>query len=155
MTTRKPREVLSGLMDWSEDGSQDEAGLDEELTAAGVDVPAFLAKVRARMATVAEASRLSWRDEAQRKIVWSESGAVKWAISGKDAPGIRFGARLSSYSHAHDYFRGKTLPTGPQEVPGHAWVERDLDDDIWEDSVPIPTLRSVLSLLWFRGFSND
>jgi hypothetical protein len=78
MTTRKPREVLSGLIDWSENASQDEAGLDEELAAAGVDVPAFLAKVRTRMAIVAEASRLSWRDEAQRKMA-----ARKTVPSGK------------------------------------------------------------------------
>jgi IrrE N-terminal-like domain len=88
-------------------------------------------------------------------VVWSESGGVQWAISAREAPTIRFGARLSTYSHAHDYFRGKALPTSPQEVPAHAWVERELDSDIWEDSVPIPALRSVLSLLWFRGFSND
>ena len=50
-------------------------------------------------------------------IVWSEASAIKWAITGSNFPFIRFGTALSSYSHAYDAFRGKSLPTGAHEVP--------------------------------------
>jgi hypothetical protein len=67
---RKPRHVVSGLLDW---GEQDEreptvAATAEELAAAGVNVPAFLTRVRGRIAQVEEEDRLRWRDDARQKM---------------------------------------------------------------------------------------
>jgi hypothetical protein len=80
--------------------------------------------------------------------VWSEDRAVKWAITGPDFPFIRFGMPLSSYSHAFDAFRGKSLPTGPQRVPAHAWIDADGGADLEEDSFWMPRFSATLSLLW-------
>jgi hypothetical protein len=81
-------------------------------------------------------------------VVWSESSAIKWAITGPEFPFIRFGMQLSSFSHAHDAFRGKGLPSGPQSVPAHAWVNEETDEEIAEDSIWMPQFSAVLSLLW-------
>lgn len=81
-------------------------------------------------------------------IVWSESSAVKWAITGGDFPFIRFRVPLSSYSHAHDAFRGKTPPTGPQEVPAHAWIDDEDARELLEDTIWMPRFSATLSLLW-------
>jgi hypothetical protein len=87
-------------------------------------------------------------------IVWSESSAVKWAITGPEFPFIRFGLALSSFSHAYDAFRAKPLPSGPQRVPANAWVNEEMDEEIVEDSVWMPRFSAVLSLLWIRS-NND
>ena len=67
---RKPRDVVSGLLDWVEEDEQapTESDTDAELAAAGVDVGAFLATVRGRIAQVEEEERLRWREEARKKI---------------------------------------------------------------------------------------
>lgn len=70
MTPRKPRDVVSGLIDWVEQDEEAtvQSDTEAELAAAGADVPAFLARVRDRIAHVEEADRLKWRDEAQKKM---------------------------------------------------------------------------------------
>lgn len=69
-TPRKPRDVVSDLLSWSEADEQhsDDAAVDDELAAAGVDVPTFLEKVRARIADVESKERLAWRADARKKI---------------------------------------------------------------------------------------
>ena len=69
-SARQPREVVSGLLDWVEKDEQPPTAseTDAELAAAGVDVPAFLARVRGRIAQVEEEERLRWREEARKKI---------------------------------------------------------------------------------------
>lgn len=84
-------------------------------------------------------------------IVWSEEATVKWAITGGEFPFMRFGTRLSGLTHAFDAFRGKPLPSGPQPVPAHAWVEDCEADELSEDSIWMPTFSAVLSLLWMRS----
>lgn len=67
---RTPREVLSGLLGWTEHDKETSTNgnVDDELAAAGADVPAFLARVRERIAQVEEHDRLSWRAEARQKM---------------------------------------------------------------------------------------
>jgi Zn-dependent peptidase ImmA (M78 family) len=84
-------------------------------------------------------------------IVWSEAMAIRWAIAGPDFPFIRFAMQLNSHSHAFDAFRGKMLPTGPQEVPAHAWIDDARYAEVVEDSFWMPRFSAVLSLLWVRG----
>jgi hypothetical protein len=81
-------------------------------------------------------------------VVWSEAGKVKWAITGREFPFIRFGQVLSSYSHAHDAFRGRPLPTSPQPVPADAWTDRS--GELIEDSRYFDRFGAVLTLLWRR-----
>jgi len=81
-------------------------------------------------------------------VVWSERGAVKWAIRGPDfSPWIEFGRRLSTYTHAADAFSGRPLPTDPQLVPAHAWTD-DQSGEIYENTVWFNRLRVALTLLW-------
>jgi hypothetical protein len=67
---RKPHEVVSGVLDWAEHDEETttKSDVDDELAAAGADVPGFLARVRERITEVEEHDRLSWREEARRKI---------------------------------------------------------------------------------------
>jgi hypothetical protein len=67
---RKPRDVVSGLLDWVEEDEHASAtaDIDAELAAAGADVPAFLARLRTRISVVEEEERLRWREEARKKI---------------------------------------------------------------------------------------
>ena len=84
-------------------------------------------------------------------VVWSQARAIKWAIRGPDFwPWIEFGDRLSPLTHAADAFQGKTVPTGPQVVPAHAWTSKQ-SGDLYEDTVWFRSLRAALTLLWLPG----
>lgn len=81
-------------------------------------------------------------------IVWSENGAIKWAIRGPEFwPWIEFGQRLGSETHAADAFRGKTLPRGPQLVSARAWTSKQ-SGDLFEDTEWFRGLGATLTLLW-------
>ncbi|HEV8385287.1 MAG TPA: hypothetical protein VGQ11_10490, partial [Candidatus Acidoferrales bacterium] len=48
-------------------------------------------------------------------------------------------------------FRGEQLRPGMRSVPANAWLQGSKIDDtkrILEDSLPMPTYNSVLTLLW-------
>lgn len=84
-------------------------------------------------------------------VVWSESGAIKWAVRGPEFwPWIEFGQRLDSYTHAADAFSGKALPRGPQVVPASAWTSKR-SGDVYEDTEWFSGLRATLTLLWLPG----
>jgi hypothetical protein len=84
-------------------------------------------------------------------VVWSEDGAIKWAIRGPEFwPWIEFGQRLGSYTNAVDAFRGKVVPRGPQQVPARAWTTKQ-SGDLYEDSLWFSSLGATLSLLWLPG----
>ena len=81
-------------------------------------------------------------------VVWSEAGAIKWAVRGDDFyPWIEFGRRLDSYTHAAAFFRGKALPNEPQEVPARAWTDES-GGDLYEETLGFDGLGAALSLLW-------
>jgi hypothetical protein len=81
-------------------------------------------------------------------VVWSEAGAIKWAVRGESFyPWIDFGRSLDSYTHAADAFRGKRVPKGPQPVPARAWTDK-AGGDIYEETLWFGGLRATLSLLW-------
>jgi len=87
-------------------------------------------------------------------VVWSEAGAIKWAIRGRDFwPWIEFGQRLGSYTHAADAFQGKALPVGPQLVPSRAWTDHQ-GGDLYEDSQWFSSVRAALTLLWMPDDST-
>jgi hypothetical protein len=88
-------------------------------------------------------------------VVWSERGAIKWAIRGPDFwPWIEFGQKLDSYTHAFDAFGGRALPQGPQEVPARAWTSK-AKGDIYEDTLWFRSMGVTLSLLWLPSSDDD
>jgi hypothetical protein len=115
-----------------------------------------LAMVRAlaeKFTTTPTATAIRFVDLAPEAcaVVWSENGAIKWAIRGPEFwPRIEFGQRLSSYTHAGDAFNGKMLPRGPQLVPARAWTSKQ-GGDLYEDTEWFSGLRATLTLLWLPG----
>jgi hypothetical protein len=84
-------------------------------------------------------------------VVWSQNGAIKWAIRGPEFwPWIEFGRRLNSGTYAADAFSGKELPRGPQVVPAAAWTSKQ-GGDVCEDTEWFSGLRATLTLLWLPG----
>ena len=84
-------------------------------------------------------------------LVWSEGGKVKWAVRSPDFPAsIERGRTLSSFSHAADVFAGKSIPSGFQRTPQHAWLDRRVlgGCDVLEETLPFKRLRAALSMLW-------
>lgn len=58
---------------------------------------------------------------------------------------------LSSATYAADFFKGERLPDGMREVQATAWLEGERIDSsktIQEESIAMPSYRSVLTLLW-------
>lgn len=58
---------------------------------------------------------------------------------------------LRSTSYAADFYAGKPIPTGMHSVPADAWLDGpriDRSKRILEDSIPMPSYDSVLTLLW-------
>jgi Zn-dependent peptidase ImmA (M78 family) len=81
-------------------------------------------------------------------VVWSEAGAIKWAVRGDDFyPWIEFGKRLDSHTHAADVSAGKPVPKGPQVVPARAWTDKG-SGDLYEETLAFGGLGAALSLLW-------
>jgi hypothetical protein len=61
--------------------------------------------------------------------------------------------KLSPATYAADFFKGKRLPAGMQEVKATAWLEGKRIDSskmIQEESVAMPSYNSVLTLLWIE-----
>lgn len=85
-------------------------------------------------------------------LVWSEDNRVKWSVPSPDFPGwIAKGRTLSRFSHASDVFQRKPIPLGPQPVPQHAWLDREVagGSDILEETLAFGRLGAALTLLWF------
>ena len=67
-TPRKPRDILAELLGEPDGEAMTKEEIAAELAGARVDVPAFLAKVRARVKEVDEAERLAWKEAARKKL---------------------------------------------------------------------------------------
>ena len=84
-------------------------------------------------------------------LVFSQQSHVVWAArSASFIPGLARGRRLDPQSVAADWFCGGRMYEGCQLVPGDAWLEHSgaTNVEIWEDSLSIPTVDGVVSLLW-------
>jgi len=58
---------------------------------------------------------------------------------------------LNPATYAADFFKGERLPVGMREVKASAWLEGkriDSNKSIQEESIPMPSYDSVLTLLW-------
>jgi hypothetical protein len=104
---RKPRDVVSGLLDWAEKDEQapSAAETDADLATAGADVPAFLARVRERIAQVEEQERLRWREEARKKMAAHRPGRTgRYDGHGHDALLAELSRRQANAGAAQAFF---------------------------------------------------
>jgi hypothetical protein len=86
-------------------------------------------------------------------VVWSQKKSARWyKLSPEFGRWIRKG-ELSDATFAADCFKGRSVPSQLEPVPGSAWLfEKGLKDDarIWEHSIALPNYDTVLSLLVMR-----
>jgi hypothetical protein len=87
-------------------------------------------------------------------VVFSQVGRVKWYYASED-----FGAlitrdqRLDQRSLAYDYFKGNSVSEDPEDVPVEAWLSGSRarsTEEVVEHSVPIGSLKAVLTTIWIR-----
>lgn len=85
-------------------------------------------------------------------VVWSQSRRIRWYRGTHDfGYHVKVHDDLDPYSIAVDFFEGKSLPRRGTTVDASCWLApgRYRDDAmIVEDSIAIPSLDAVLSLLW-------
>jgi len=121
-------------------------------------------KIIEQIATESRASlsAAAWRYcdlSAERcAIVWSKQGRIEWS---KRSAGFGFflpkGAWIRAGTLAFDCFAGMKRTSEPRPVNAGLWIpSRDLPPGsrIWEQSKPLPTYQSVISLLWNRERSE-
>lgn len=85
-------------------------------------------------------------------LVVSKDGKIRYHRKTKDF-GYFITPRqdLNSATYAADFFKGDQLPEGVHEVEAPAWLEGariDSSKTIQEESIAMPSYRSVLTLLW-------
>ena len=91
-------------------------------------------------------------------IVFSKDNEIKWAAPSADFgyEVLRFGY-LDPETYAADAFSGKVLREGMRTAPLEAWVEDEVPVRavVHEDSLAMPRLDAVLTLLWIEGADED
>lgn len=113
---------------------------------------ARLADEKYKTSLLATAVRFVRLTDEPIALVMSESRRVQWGMMSDGFPlkSEQLVTTLSMNSFAIDYYDGKALPEGPQDVRADAWFPAwDLEPDmlIREDSLAMPRLGRVLSLL--------
>jgi hypothetical protein len=92
-------------------------------------------------------------------VVCSVAGAVQWSVASKNGEyRIPSGQPLSQDTYAYDFFQGRPLPRGRQEVLATAWFpEASLKQraTLYEDSVGMPAYDSVLTILHIEELIED
>lgn len=87
--------------------------------------------------------------------IFCTGGRVKWVFKSKDFwPFIETNKPLDRRTLAYDFFSRGTLSDDPEEIDADAWLDsRKLGgiEEVVEHSVLMPSLGSVLSLIWIRG----
>lgn len=79
-----------------------------------------------------------------------ENQRVKWAVSSDDLwQRVPRGRVVDSFTRAHDYWKKGHVSGEPEEVPTRAWFDRPEPCDPIEQIRPMPSMSSVLVLLWF------
>jgi hypothetical protein len=84
-------------------------------------------------------------------LVFSRDRRVVWAARSQPfAPFIERNRRLGQASVAVDWFEGRRMYEGCQPVPADAWLDHPAAEDaeIWEDSLSVPGMDGVMTLLW-------
>ncbi len=91
-------------------------------------------------------------------VVFSKDNEIQWSAASKDFSYdvLRFGD-LDPETYAADAFSGKALPTEMRTAPLEAWIEDEVSVRavVQEDSMPMPKLNAVLTLLWLEEAYED
>ena len=86
--------------------------------------------------------------------IFCTGGRVKWVFKSEDFwPFVEVNKPLDRRTLAYDFFTGGGLSQDPEEVDADAWLDSERlgnIEEVVEHSVAMPSLRSVLSLLWVR-----
>jgi Zn-dependent peptidase ImmA (M78 family) len=96
-------------------------------------------------------------------LIASHQGRVSWFCLNRDFPHrlIAPGSKLDPVSCAGEYFSKGTATTGPEMVPGDAWLEDRQAGQrcaLYEDLMALASYQMALSLLWIqqdRNLSSD
>jgi hypothetical protein len=87
-------------------------------------------------------------------LAYSKDGKVKWVAKSDDFwPYIPVDKPLDNKTLAYGYFVGRDFHDDPEEIDADAWLDCSESrgiDEIMEHSVAMPSLESVLSLLWIK-----
>lgn len=84
-------------------------------------------------------------------LVLVENRRVKWSVSSNDlSQRVSRGRIVDSYTRVADYWERGHVSGSPEEVPTRAWFDRPEPDDPVEQLRPMPSLNSILVLLWFH-----
>lgn len=113
--------------------------------------PARAISAEFRVSLMAAALRFVELTSERCALVFSRDRRVVWAARSETfVPEIQRGKRLDPQSVAADWFTGGRMYEGCQPVPGDAWLDHSAAPrvEIWEDSLAIPGIDGVLSLVW-------
>jgi hypothetical protein len=114
---KKDRDIVGALFALSEQHEPNDAELDEELRAEGVDVPAFLARVDARVKEVQEDERLALLRSARQK-----------AAANRARPRSHLYDGMGHSALVAEYTRRRVVD--PQALAFHRNFEEMTDDDL-------------------------
>lgn len=107
---------------------------------------------RFQVSLTAAALRFLQLTDERCAVVFSKRGSIRWFSTSEDfGHGIPFNTPLDPQSYAYDAARGKAVPGEPEALSATAWLggkRIDDEDDIYEESVPMPSFNAVLTLLW-------
>lgn len=86
-------------------------------------------------------------------LVYSHKDRIKWFHSTPDFPFklIEPGSQVRPESGAHEFFSGRMRAPETEEVSVDCWLEDGRVDTEWtirEITIPMPSYKSVLSVLW-------
>ncbi len=95
----------------------------------------------------------------QCALVASSDGRVKWFVVAKGFPYRLMGKgnKLDPVSCAGEFFEKGTVSTGPETVPGDAWLEDSSKGQkctLYEDMKALTSYGTTLSLLWIQQDRN-
>ncbi|HHT71752.1 MAG TPA: ImmA/IrrE family metallo-endopeptidase [Firmicutes bacterium] len=89
-------------------------------------------------------------------VVYSEDGFIKWFKKSKTFPYYVNKGELNPSSYAADFFNHNYLLDKPNLILANAWVcDADSDDYLNEESVPMPNLNAVLTILTVPFDDNE
>jgi Zn-dependent peptidase ImmA (M78 family) len=81
-------------------------------------------------------------------IFLSKDGIILWAFRSETFPYSIAGGKVDECSNVYDYYNNEYNDfENPQEVPSSAWLEREISERLFEQSIPYPSLNMVLTLL--------
>ncbi len=82
-------------------------------------------------------------------IVLSENGYVVWYFKSEEFPYSIIDGEIDASSYVYGYYNSSKehLPNEPHEVPCYSWLEDDITEKLYEQSIPYADLNMVLTLI--------